>query len=68
MSSPAHSLSSDDEDSNQLAKLKAKHEAELREAAEKKAHKDRERRERREREKHEKKEREEREAREEITC
>ena len=68
MSSPAHSLSSDDEDSNQLAELKVKHEAELREAAEKKARKDQERRERREREKCEKKEREEREAREEITC
>ena len=67
MSSPAHSVTSADEEAKEFAELKAKHEAELREAAEKKARRDQERQERREREKHEKKEWEEREAREEIT-
>ena len=68
MSSPARSISSDEEDSKSLAEMKARHDAELREAAERKAQKERERRERREREKREKKEQEEREAREEMTC
>ena len=67
MSSPARSVSSDDEEAKELAELKAKHEAELREAVERKAIRDRECQERREREKREKKEREEREAREEMT-
>ena len=61
MSSPAHSVTSADEEAKEFAELKAKHEAE------KKARRDQERQERREREKREKKEREEREAREEIT-
>ena len=64
MSSPAHLISSADDESRELAELKAKHEAELREAAERKARRDQERRERRKREKREKKEWEEREARE----
>ena len=58
MSSPARSISSDDEESRELAELKARHEAELRKAAEHKAQKDQERRERREREKREREERE----------
>ena len=61
MSSPAHSISSADEEAKEFAELKAKHEAELREAAERKAHRDQEHQERHEREKREKKEREERE-------
>ena len=65
MSSPAHSISSDEEETKRLAKIKARHDAKLREAAEHKAQKDQERR--------EKKEREEKEAREaqelvETTC
>ena len=62
MSSPAHSISSADEEAKEFAELKAKHEAELREAAERKARRDQERQER-----CEKKKREEREVREEIT-
>ena len=58
MTSPAHSISSDDEESRELAELKARHEAEMRKAAERKAQKDQERRERREREKREQEERE----------
>ena len=56
MSSPACSISSDEEDSKSLA--------EMREAMERKAQKDREWRERREREKRKQKERKEKEARE----
>ena len=67
MSSPAHSISSADDESRELTELKAKHEAELQEAAERTACRDQERWERCKREKREKKEREEREAREEIT-
>ena len=59
MSSPARSISLADDESQELAELKAKHEAELREAG-----KDQERRERREREKREKREKAEREERE----
>ena len=43
MSSPARSLSLDDEDARELAEIKARHEAEMREAAERKAQKDQER-------------------------
>ena len=64
MSSPARSISSADDESQELAELKAKHKAELREAAEKKAWKDQEHRERHEREKREKREKAEREERE----
>ena len=64
MSSPAHTISSDDEETKRVAEMKARHDAEMREASERKAQKDQERRERRECEKHEKKEREEKEARE----
>ena len=42
MSSPACSISSDDEETRELAKLKARHEAEMRKAAERKAQKDQE--------------------------
>ena len=67
MTSPARSISSDDEESRELAELKARHEAEMRKAAERKAQKDQEHqerweREKREREEREKREREEREA------
>ena len=67
MTSPARSISSDDEESRELAELRARHKAEMRKAAERKAQKDQECRERREREKREweereKREREEREA------
>ena len=40
MSSPARSMSSTDEDSDQLAELKAQYEAKMREAAEKKERKE----------------------------
>ena len=63
MSSPAHSTSSD-EDSSHLAELKAKYEAKMQEAAEKKEQEEHEQHERRERKERERKEHEAREAQE----